>query len=127
MQPYSRLSGCASDLTTALTVDPVLSGAFIGKWDEAVGIIKTQDSSSFILQIIRNDTLRECSIDRERRVVNSFKIYFVGDTASLLLYDATFSWGMIDDTIPYLEDLKISGYSQYQRGLTPLTPFTTIL
>ena len=115
MQPYSRPSNCACDLITALAVDPILSEVFFKRWDWFNGTIETRDTSNLIVSAISNDTLIRCSIDTERLVVNSVEFFTTGDTVRQLYY-AVFAWGMLDDTVPYLEEIKISGYSQFQRG-----------
>ncbi len=115
MQPYSRPSNCVSDLITALMINPVFSADFIDSWSVPDATVELNDDSSYTLSRASGDTLFTCVIDADRFTIDEYLIITTGDVGRQL-YNATFTWGISEDSVPYLEDLRIYGYSQFERG-----------
>ncbi|MBN1309542.1 MAG: hypothetical protein JXA18_16600 [Chitinispirillaceae bacterium] len=113
MAPYARLSGCVSDVTRGLTDNPILSPSWVDAWSDSTAALEASDSTVFIITRSSNDTVFRDSIDAAQFVVRGISISLSNGS---LYYNASFSWGFFNDTIPYLEAVKISAMTEFQRG-----------
>ncbi|MBN1576596.1 MAG: hypothetical protein JW913_08595 [Chitinispirillaceae bacterium] len=116
MVPYNKLNGCVSDLTRSLTIDPILSPAFTEAWNDSNATLEVSGSLSFNVRRTVNDTMFEYLIDQAHFVINGITISTEIEGVIYRAYSATYSWGFFNDTIPYLEDMRINGDPQFRRG-----------
>ena len=106
-ESYVKPSSCASDLITALIVRPVLSTEFIVTWNDSNTTIANYNENTYSIDHTVNDSIFRYEVDIATLLINSLEV---------LGYHATFYWGFYNDSIPYLDDVKILNQSAFQRG-----------
>ncbi len=112
-KPYEKLSNCASNLYIALMILPILSLIPIDTLGMVYSISGVEESMSYITSYTSNDSVYQYTLDREKSVITAL---LIGTTSGQTLYNGTFSWGFFNDTVPYLESVKIDGDTGFHWG-----------
>jgi hypothetical protein len=66
------------------------------------------------MQISLNDTTYQLFITRATSLIE--RIYIIEDSSGSITYNGHFFYGHTDDSIPYLEAVKLQGAPTFQRG-----------
>lgn len=113
-EPYAPTSTCTSDVQRALTVNPVMSSLWLEDITSENTLLMLYDSSTCQLKATFGDTVYQLFIDRPTALIR--QMYMIDDSASSILYNALFLYGHTDDSVPYLEAVKLQAAPTFQRG-----------